>query len=71
MTIFDLHQRILGDYHDFVHSFIQIADDRVRAFVDTELRQWPRREAGNRLLPARRQAISLQKGQDSLHVSLP
>ena len=44
-TIFDVHKRLLGDYRDFVHSFIQIADDRARAFVEQALleeeRLWP------------------------------
>lgn len=44
-TIFDVHRRLLGDYRDFVHSFIQIADDRARAFVEQALleeeRLWP------------------------------
>ncbi|MDW8145211.1 MAG: DEAD/DEAH box helicase [Roseiflexaceae bacterium] len=33
-TIFDLHASVLADYRDFVQSFLQIADDRARAFVD-------------------------------------
>ena len=44
-TIFNVHRRLLGDYRDFVHSFIQIADDRARAFVEQALleeeRLWP------------------------------
>lgn len=44
-TIFDLHTSVLTDYRDFVQSFIQIADERARAFVDhhltTESRLWP------------------------------
>lgn len=44
-TIFDLHQAVLKDYQDFVHSFILIADDRARQFVEQALLQeqqlWP------------------------------
>lgn len=44
-TIFDLHSQILKDYRDFVHSFIQIADDRAREFIEQALmeeeRLWP------------------------------
>jgi ATP-dependent helicase YprA (DUF1998 family) len=36
-TIFDLHTAVLADYRDFVRSFIPIADDRARAFVDAAL----------------------------------
>ena len=45
MTIFDLHSRVLTDYRDFVRSFITIADERIRVFVDRSLDQearlWP------------------------------
>ena len=45
MTIFDLHQNIINDYRNFVHSFIQIADDRARQFVEQALlaeeQLWP------------------------------
>ena len=44
-TIFDLHRQVLNDYRDFVHSFIQIADDRAREFIEQALleeeRLWP------------------------------
>ena len=43
-TIFDLHASVLADYRDFVRSFLQIADDRARAFVDQALDDqtlWP------------------------------
>jgi len=44
-TIFDIHHAIINDYRDFVHSFIQIADDRVRDFINKALREeeklWP------------------------------
>lgn len=45
MTVFDLHTAVLGDYRDFVRSFLVIADQRVRDFVehslDVEARLWP------------------------------
>ncbi|MCX8207815.1 MAG: DEAD/DEAH box helicase [Methanothrix sp.] len=44
-TIFDLHRQILEDYRDFVHSFIQITDDRAREFIEQALMEeaqlWP------------------------------
>jgi len=45
MTIFDLHTAVLADYRDFVRSFILIADERIRRFVDRALDEeahlWP------------------------------
>lgn len=45
MTIFDLHSAVLADYRDFVRSFLLIADERARQFVDRALdeegRLWP------------------------------
>lgn len=45
MSVFDLHQRIIADYEQYVQSFLWIADERVRTFVDRELNQgkklWP------------------------------
>jgi hypothetical protein len=45
MTIFDLHAAVLSDYCDFVRSFIHIADERIRAYVeralDEEAHLWP------------------------------
>ena len=44
MTIFDLHRSVLDDYSAFVRSFIHIADDRIRAFVQKQLdagHLWP------------------------------
>jgi len=45
MTLFDLHQSVLADYRDFVRSFLLIADDRAREFVnkclDEEAHLWP------------------------------
>lgn len=36
-TIFDLHERVLRDYQDFVRSFIFIGDERMRAYVEKAL----------------------------------
>ncbi|HXF68666.1 MAG TPA: DEAD/DEAH box helicase [Thermoflexus sp.] len=45
MSIFELHSQILADYRDFIGSFIQIADERLREFVqrmlEEEERLWP------------------------------
>jgi Lhr-like helicase/very-short-patch-repair endonuclease len=44
-TIFDLHASVIADYRDFVRSFILVADERAREFVDRVLaedsRLWP------------------------------
>jgi len=44
-TIFDLHSAALADYRDFMRSFLLIADDRAREFVDEQLETegvlWP------------------------------
>jgi len=45
MNIFELHERVLEDYDDFVGSFVTIYDERVRDFVgkmlEEERRLWP------------------------------
>ncbi|MDZ7338049.1 MAG: DEAD/DEAH box helicase [candidate division KSB1 bacterium] len=45
MNIFHLHQAVLNDYRDFVRSFLLIADERARAFVEKVFHQdsafWP------------------------------
>src|SRR5690242_12316681 len=44
MNVFDLRDRLTGDYSKFVRSFIHIRDDRIRAAVETELNGgllWP------------------------------
>ncbi|MBW2069078.1 MAG: DEAD/DEAH box helicase [Deltaproteobacteria bacterium] len=62
-TIFDLHRQVLNDYRDFVHSFIQIADDRAREFIEQALleeeRLWP--EPLLQLSPAYKQAASVDQ----------
>ncbi|MEM4412676.1 MAG: DEAD/DEAH box helicase [Candidatus Caldarchaeum sp.] len=44
-TIFRLHSDVLADYRDFVGSFILIADERIRTFVqkllEEEQKLWP------------------------------
>ncbi|QUW02005.1 DEAD/DEAH box helicase [Chloracidobacterium validum] len=60
-TIFDLHQHVLADYRDFVQSFIQIADERARDFIEQALRReerlWP--EPLLQLSPAYRRAANV------------
>ncbi|MEJ5299696.1 MAG: DEAD/DEAH box helicase [Thermodesulforhabdaceae bacterium] len=62
-TIFELHSRIINDYRDFVHSFIQIADDRVREFVEHALLEeeqlWP--EPLVQLSPAYKRASNVKE----------
>ena len=45
MSIFDLHEKVIADYRDFVRSFFMVADDRARAFIEqalmAEARLWP------------------------------
>ncbi len=44
MTVFDLHAATLADYRDFVRSFLNIADERIRQFVNDKLEEaclWP------------------------------
>ena len=45
MSIFTLHEQTVGDYRDFVRSFLTVADERAREFVDRELNEksglWP------------------------------
>jgi ATP-dependent helicase YprA (DUF1998 family) len=45
MSVFDLHASVVRDYRRYVQSFLSIADDRIRQFVETKLLQenvfWP------------------------------
>ena len=44
MDVFKLHGSLVGDYSDFVTSFHTIQDERVRQFVDEQLKEgllWP------------------------------
>ncbi len=63
MSIFELHERVIGDYRDFVHSFIQIADDRAREFIEQALleeeRLWP--EPLLQLSPSYKRAASVDE----------
>jgi hypothetical protein len=62
-TIFDLHERVLSDYRDFVHSFIQVADERAQAFIERALlaeeRLWP--EPLVQISPAYRRAATVEE----------
>lgn len=44
-SIFDFHSNVISDYRDFVRSFLLIADDRAREFInralDEETHFWP------------------------------
>lgn len=37
MNVFDLHVSVVKDYQRYVQSFLSIADDRVRQFVESKL----------------------------------
>jgi hypothetical protein len=45
MSIFDLRQSVVDEYSKYVQSFLSIADDRVRAFIEESLLKnqtlWP------------------------------
>lgn len=44
MDVFGLHKSLISDYSAYTQSFIRIADDRIRAEVDREIREgllWP------------------------------
>jgi len=45
VTVLEVHRRVLEDYAAFVHSFMQVADDRLREFLQEALREearlWP------------------------------
>ncbi len=44
-TIFDLHAAVIADYRNFISSFLLIADERARAFVEQAVKEeghlWP------------------------------
>ncbi|MBN8215725.1 MAG: DEAD/DEAH box helicase [Spirochaetes bacterium] len=43
-NIFDLHRTVVGEYKDYVNSFIHIADKDIREFVDAQIHEnafWP------------------------------
>lgn len=45
MSVFDLYANLIEDYRRYVQSFLSIADDRIRQFVETKLLEenifWP------------------------------
>jgi hypothetical protein len=75
MNIFDLHRDVLADYCDFVRSFVVIADDRAREFVDhaleREARLWPDLfGAGESGLRLEQQGVELTLASQLLTVNL-
>lgn len=63
VSIFELHRAALDDYKDFVHSFIRIADERARQFVERALREeehlWP--EPLVQLSPAYKRDVTIEE----------
>jgi len=61
-SVFDLHEEVMRDYEKFFFSYLRINDQRVREFVETELREkkrlWP--EPLIQLSPAYRRAGSIE-----------
>jgi hypothetical protein len=45
MSIFDLRQSVIDEYSKYVESFLSIADERVRSFIEESLLEtqtlWP------------------------------
>src|SRR5438093_974964 len=44
MNVFDLRRRLIDDYASYLRSFLNIADERLRAHVESELEEgllWP------------------------------
>ena len=44
MNVFDLRDRLVGDYASYISSFIQIRDERIKSYVDQQLNAgllWP------------------------------
>jgi len=37
MNVFNLRDNVIEDYHQYVRSFLNIQDDRIRKFVEKEL----------------------------------
>jgi len=71
MSVFSLTQDVIGDYSKYVRSFLQIADDDLRRFVEHELLEkntyWP--DALVQLNPSYAEACPVEDlcGQDKLH----
>ena len=62
-NIFDLHQTVMADYRDFVHAFVQVADERLADYVARALLEeehlWP--EPLVQLSPAYRRAATVDE----------
>ncbi len=62
-SIFDLHSALMDDYSNFVHAFVQIADDRLADYVARALLEeehlWP--EPLIQLSPAYRRAATVDE----------
>ena len=44
MNVFDLRERLVSDYANYISSFIEIQDKRIRDYVDESLKAgllWP------------------------------
>ncbi|WP_117236619.1 DEAD/DEAH box helicase [Thermus sediminis] len=37
MSVFDLHKRAVSEYQDFIRSFVHVADDRLKAYVEERI----------------------------------
>jgi ATP-dependent helicase YprA (DUF1998 family) len=37
MSVFDLHRRVFSEYREFVRSFVRVADERLRAYVEERI----------------------------------
>jgi len=37
VNVFDLHRNALGEYQDFIRSFVRVADERLRAYVEEQI----------------------------------
>jgi hypothetical protein len=62
MSIFDLRQSVIDEYSKYVQSFLSIADDRIRAFIEESLLKnqalWP--DALLQLNPSYEMASTIQ-----------
>jgi len=62
MSIFDLRQSVIDEYSKYVQSFLSIADERIRAFVEESLLKnqalWP--DALLQLNPSYEMASTIQ-----------
>jgi hypothetical protein len=37
MSIFDLHAKVIADYQEYLRAYINVADERIREFLDQSL----------------------------------